>query len=117
MSISVKTRAQLHERAHGCCERCGLYGANNAHHRRNRSQGGTDTLSNLALLCGSGTTLCHGWITEHPDLAEAEGWTIRRGDPRSPAEVPVRRYSRELGEHRLVLLDDNGDIEETEDAA
>ena len=111
MSISTKTRAQLHERAHGCCERCGAYGANNAHHRRNRSQGRSDALSNLGLLCGSGTTGCHGWVTEHPELAAVEGWTIPRGDRRQPADVPVLRFSREVGVHVVVLLDDAGGIE------
>ncbi len=111
MSVSIKTRAQLHERAHGCCEICGLWGANNAHHRRNQSQGGSDTLSNLMLLCGSGTTGCHGDVTEHPDDAVENGWTIR-GRIAVPAEVKVSRFDRYLGARVLVLLDDAGGIED-----
>lgn len=110
MSVSIKTRAQLHERAHGCCEICGVYGANNAHHRRNRSQGGTDTLSNLMLLCGSGTTGCHGHVTEHPEEAVEEGWAIR-GRIAAPADVKVSRFDRVLEARVYVLLDDDGGIE------
>ncbi|MCV7359177.1 HNH endonuclease [Mycolicibacterium fluoranthenivorans] len=110
--MATKTRAQLYERAHGCCEICGIWGANNAHHRRNRSQGRLDTLSNLMLLCGSGTTGCHGWVTEHPEESITEGWTIPRGDRRVPADVKVSRFDRVLGARRLVLLDDDGGIEE-----
>ncbi len=111
MTVSTKTRAQLHERAQGCCERCGRYGANNAHHRRNQSQGGPDTLSNLMLLCGSGTTGCHGFITEHPLIAIDEGATIPRGDQREPHEVPVSRFDLTVKDWAWVLLADDGGIE------
>ena len=107
MTVSTKTRAQLHERALGCCERCGLYGANNAHHRVNQSQGGSDELSNLLLLCGSGTTGCHGWVTEHPDFARWDGLSVARGN--DPSTVSVLRYDRITGtESRVYLTDDGG---------
>lgn len=105
----------LRERALGCCERCGRCGANNAHHRINRSQGGSDTLSNLLLLCGSGTTGCHGWVTEHPEEAQRLGYTVSghhlsKTGPAIPADKPVFRYSRELDRPTWVLLDDDGGI-------
>ena len=38
-------------------------------------------------LCGSGTTGCHGMVTEHPARAYDRGWSVRSGF--EPAEVPV----------------------------
>lgn len=87
MSIPAKIRAALHERAGSRCEICSKP-ANNAHHRRNQSQGGPDVLSNLMLLCGSGTTGCHGRVTMHPKWAADNGYTIR-GRVASPESVPV----------------------------
>lgn len=108
MSVTATTRADLHERAHDCCEMCGLHGATNAHHRRNQSQGGHDRLSNLLLLCGSGTTGCHGFVTTEPAIAKRMGWTVR---PISePADIPVWRFDRTLGYRVLVKLDDEGNI-------
>lgn len=87
MTISPKTRRQLRERADNYCEVCGLAFATNAHHRKNRSQGGGDELSNLMFLCGSGVTGCHGQITEHPAESYINGWSVRQ--PRNPLHVPV----------------------------
>jgi hypothetical protein len=83
-------RAKLNERADRLCEvrLPGCYiNANNAHHRKNQSQGGLDVLSNLLLACGSGTTGCHGWITEHPGEAKRRGLSVWRSD--DPALTPV----------------------------
>lgn len=91
MPISQRQRARLNERADRLCEvrlpGC-FHHANNAHHRKNASQGGTDELSNLLLACGSGTTGCHGWITEHPGDAKRMGLSVWRSD--DPALTPVR---------------------------
>lgn len=106
--ITTKTRVSLHERAQGCCEICGAAGATNAHHRRNRSQGGHDGLSNLLLLCGSGTTGCHGFVTTEPNIAKRMGWTVRRIS--EPADVAVWRFDLTRGEQVLVKLTDDGDI-------
>ena len=75
--VRLSQREKLKARADGLCEICSLR-ANNAHHRRNQSQGGRDDLSNLMLLCGSGTTGCHGYVTEHPNIATWHGWTVQR---------------------------------------
>ena len=61
--------------------------ATNRHHRQNRSQGGTNELVNILHLCGSGTTGCHGFVTNNPNVAEANGWTVRSHI--DPATVPV----------------------------
>jgi len=106
MTIKANTRIALKERAQNCCEMCGRWGATNAHHRRNRSQGGDDELSNLLLLCGSGTTGCHGFVTTEPQIAKRMGWTVRRIS--SPREVPVWRFDLSLGERVEVLLDNAG---------
>lgn len=107
MSISAKTRAALRERSSGdpllgLCEICGAPG-NNAHHRKNRSQGGLDVLSNLLLLDGSGTTGCHGLVTTNPYWAYQHGYAVKSFE--DPASKPV------LLRHGWVRLDDNGSIE------
>jgi hypothetical protein len=109
VTIPAKVRADLRERSGGCCERCGKPFANNAHHRKNRSQGGQDTLSNLLMLCGSGTTGCHGYITEHPTDSYNNGWSVR--STADPELVPVvyRGY--------WVKLDDVGDFRPMEGMA
>lgn len=104
MSIPAKIRQALRERAGGRCEIC-AEPANNAHHRRNKSQGGQDRLANLMLLCGSGTTGCHGEVTEHPGWATLCGYTIQGTvDGDAPETVPV--YIRGL----RSLLEDDGTV-------
>ena len=58
------------------CVRCGARGSNR-HELLPRSRGGPRDEWNTVVLCGSGTTGCHGWVTGHPDLAEAEGLYVR----------------------------------------
>lgn len=64
------------------------------------------------LVCGSGTTGCHGRITVHPRWAKAHGYSIQPGV--EPSDVPVLRWSRYLGAHEPVLLDDEGNVEWTD---
>lgn len=86
------------ERACYCCEVCGSPCADqrgtdwSMHHRRPRGMGGTrwtgiNLPSNLMLVCGSGTTLCHGAIENYRAGAVAAGWLVlSRTDP---ATAPV----------------------------
>lgn len=104
MTISTKVRGALRQRADGACEVCGLAYPTNAHHRKNRSQAGGDELSNLLAVCGSGTTGCHGYITEHPAESYLKGWSVRSTE--DPREVPV------LYRGSLVTLDDLGNLED-----
>ena len=93
------------------CRRIGL--AVSRDHRKNRSQGGLTVLSNLQLLCGDGTTGCHGWATEHPAEAIAEGWAVPGWPTADPAEWPARRWVRiGHGVVRLawVLYDNEGGV-------
>lgn len=69
------TRSILRIRSDGLCERCGRHGTT-VHHRKNRSQGGRWTPANCVALCGDGTRGCHGWVTEHPEKAHEQGWTV-----------------------------------------
>jgi hypothetical protein len=79
--VSERTaRTLLYRRSERVCERCGRRRATNAHHRR--SAGRVWVVWNLLDLCGSGTTGCHGWVTEHKDIARDFGWVVRnRTDP------------------------------------
>lgn len=112
MAIPAKVRAALRERSsgypeYGRCEICGM-NANNAHHRRNKSQGGRDVLSNLLMLCGSGTTGHHGQVTRHPAWADKCGYTISNGeDTAKPVLLSRHDPDREM---RWVVLGDDGSV-------
>lgn len=100
-------RAVVAERSQGRCEAaipgvC-LGRAQNVHHRRNRSQGGTWSPDNLLHLCGSGTTGCHGWIGREPASASLLGLTLHRGDT---AAIPVRLLGSVNGPGWYVLRED-----------
>lgn len=101
MTAERAGRRLVRERSRGVCEVCSRRRATNAHHRLNRSQGGTWDPANLLHLCGSGTTGCHGFITTHPAIARDRGWTLRRGQ--DPLGEPVL-----LARSGLVLLRPDG---------
>lgn len=106
-NIPPKVRAALKERAGGCCEVCGAAKATNAHHRKNRSQGGPHALSNLLLLCGSGTTGCHGAVTMNPHWACGRGLSVKSWQ--DSWSEPVVRWGK------WVLLGDGGEVQEIPD--
>jgi hypothetical protein len=103
---ALRKRAEINDFV--CCEMCGKPYANNAHHRRGKGQQGLDVLSNLMLLCGSGTTGCHGLVTVNPAMAYRNGWSIE-GAAAIPSQVPVRRINA-FGVNELVLLYDDGQV-------
>ena len=41
------------------------------------------------VLCGTGTTGCHGYVESNRAEAAEQGWLVPRRDPRDPADVPV----------------------------
>lgn len=107
---TARTRTVVRHRAERLgwplCERCGRAPGSNIHHRRPRGAGGskdpaTNVPSNLLLLCGSGTTGCHGQIESHRAEAKANGWLLEQWQ--NPLRTPVRIHDR-----GLVLLDDIG---------
>lgn len=107
---STGVREEVWERSGGYCERCGKAigtSAMSVHHRRPRRMGGTtdpsvNTVPNLAILCGSGTTGCHGEIESRRSDAYADGWLLHAGQ--DPAEVPVRLR----GGPMVMLTSDGG---------
>lgn len=104
--IPQAVRDTVAARSRGVCEAaisavC-LGPATNMHHRRRRNIPPAHTVPNLLHLCGSGTTGCHGWITEHPAASKHQeaGWIVP--STADPAGVPVRVRGR------LVWLTENG---------
>ncbi len=112
-------------RAMGLCEVCGnqLHGGDewravhSFHHRQARGMGGSsrpevNSPANVLLVCGTGTTGCHGFIEAHRTAAELEGWLVRHG--LDPATVPVTVHDAydPTRATRRVLLDHHGDYQE-----
>ena len=96
------------------CMICGLYLLTSAtphsfHHRLMRSQGhgyaGLHQPGNLILLCGTGTTGCHGYVHAHPAESYDNGWLVHIDG--NPLTQPVRDKF-----HGRILLDDTGDWRE-----
>lgn len=86
-------------------------GVHSFHHRQPRGAGGSsregiNSPANLLLVCGTGTTGCHGEIEANRTAAYAAGWLVKH--PQDPAAVPV------LTVHSpdAVLLTGAGQIEE-----
>lgn len=110
--FSKKTRDVVYERAGECCEVCGRHARGGSlHHRRPRGMGGTkdpasNAASNAVLLCGSGTTGCHGDVERYRLTSLADGLLLSQRQ--DPATTPVQlRYG-------LVLLHDDGTYSPTE---
>lgn len=89
------TREAVAARAGYHCELCytPIAGQASVHHRRPRRMGGTrrsdvNEPANLMLLCGSGTTGCHGWIESHRKQALADGVILYDRD--IPTDHPYR---------------------------
>lgn len=93
------------------CQRCGAsleVVSGSRHHRIRRRDGGHAT-SILILLCGSGTTGCHGWVHAHPRAARAFGLIIPavRKPALDPTTIPCIGV-KDDGRSGWFLLDDNG---------
>jgi len=106
MPLPRALRAALGERALGCCEVCGKPNPTDPHHRKRKSQGGLDTLANLLDLCRD----CHRSVHLNVKHSRRHGRLLHRHD--HPASVPVWRWSRVHGAMRLVMLRDDGTIDE-----
>jgi hypothetical protein len=108
-AVPKAVRESVAERSALTCELCyrPLYGQQvSLHHRRPRRMGGTRRIdtnrpSNLLLLCGSGTTGCHGWVESY--RTEAHEWGVLLHDREAPAESPYRDKHGDWW-----LLDDDG---------
>jgi len=100
----------VRERDKHACARCATTNQLTTHHRRNRGMGGSrwpgiNLPSNLLTLCGSGTTGCHGWVTDHPLGARALGLAVSMHA--DPATVPVTTWQG------TYLLTNMGELETT----
>lgn len=77
----------------GRCQRClkqvDRWPGFSIHHRQGRGGRRPHRLSNLVLLCGSGTTGCHGWAHAHPAEAYESGWMVRRNSADQTDQVPM----------------------------
>lgn len=78
------------------------------HHRLPRGAGGSREVfinlpANLIVICGSGTTGCHGWAESRRTEAQDAGYLIRHGD--DPADMPIHHAV-----HGLSWLDDLGRV-------
>lgn len=69
------------------CFRCLVPVRGGSRHHRQLRRFGDHSPANLLLLCGSGTTGCHGWVHAHPAEAYRHGWLVHGWD--TPAAVPV----------------------------
>lgn len=101
-------RAAVLSRSEGRCERCGKAPDWHAsvHHRQPRGMGGSrqahlNRPGNLLLLCGSGTTGCHGWVESHRADAVASGYIVPRFAVPQTTPVLYRMST-------WVILDDDG---------
>ncbi|CAH0253756.1 hypothetical protein [Microbacterium sp. Bi128] len=108
------------ERDRGCCALCGVglvwerrgepFGGWSVQHREARKQGGAKgrpwvaRAANGVVLCGTGTTGCHGDVEHHSDnVKPVWGFSVSALGIRRPVEVPLRHAA--LG---WVLLNDAG---------
>ncbi len=72
----MNCRVRVHPRCNGR--------AAHQHHRKLRSQGGTNDPDNLLGVC----VLCHHEIHAHPAVSYEHGWLVKSWD--DPATVPVQ---------------------------
>lgn len=100
MSRSSAETAAL-ERDGPTCRRCGVWiegQLGSLHHRKLRGRATPkrdyDLVENLVVLCGSGTSGCHGWAHGHPKDAHEEGWVCWTWE--KPAERPCLTTYRTL---------------------
>lgn len=83
-SISNPVLRAVHARAGNRCERCGARGQLCVHHKKPRSDGGSNQIENLELVC----LPCHGLLHE-PDFEQRPDWVRARersleAHPRTP---------------------------------
>jgi hypothetical protein len=97
-----EARRLLYERSNGVCEACGQARATDAHHRKNRSQGGTWDLTNLLHLCRKD----HAFVTENPEAGRTLGHVVWGHE--DPKEVLARHHF-----WGWVALEDDGGFQLT----
>jgi hypothetical protein len=112
--------ATIYLRAGSRCECCGKvagWDGWSRHHRQPRGMGGTKRdvhqPSNMLLLCGSGTTGCHGLVESERSWAYECGLLVRR--PFEPGRVALL-YHAMTHAPRWVTLDNLGGVHDLVDS-
>lgn len=113
--FSPRVEVLILQRDGGNCARCGVHVVYmtrgigwSIHHRRPQGAGGSSLewvgrAANGIVLCGSGTTGCHGWVESHRDDAREQGFLVRLNGALRADQVPVKHHR-----FGLVQLDDEG---------
>lgn len=92
VEFTPRVRQAIYERDLWRCAACGrpMPDGGDVHHRRLRSQRGKGDIENGVLLCGSGTTGCHGVVHQFPKNSREEGMIVPSWN--DPAAVPIRTW-------------------------
>jgi hypothetical protein len=103
--IDSKIVALVSERAKGYCEACGKpeHATMALHHRKLKSRGGKDSVSNLMRVHHSCHNMSTGSIHANPAWAEDKGFMVASWQ--EPHEVPMHTPSG-----AIVLLQNDGTI-------
>jgi hypothetical protein len=106
--ISYAARAAVMERDNWQCQACGiclLSGYKSIQHRKARGVGGTNTLDNLVLLCGTSNSPggCHLRCESRDAVMGERGFWVLSWQ--SPASVPILRF-----DGWAVLLHEDGTV-------
>lgn len=92
VGMNKQLRALLWWRSEGYCEKCGRGIEQDgfaAHHRKLRSQGGQDEITNLVALCHSCHNLGTASVHLNPEQAKANGWIVPNWKGLEPANVLI----------------------------
>jgi hypothetical protein len=90
-----------------------LSGGWSLHHRKGRGMGGTRehmTFPHGLVLCGTGTTGCHGWVTENPEEAFKYGLCVPK-NATTPEFAPVNVRVRDKAGRWFLLTQDGRRVE------
>ena len=85
------------------------------HHRKGRGMGGTRermTCAHGLVLCGTGSTGCHGWVTEHPKEAFEYGLCVPKNATTAEYQPQNVRVRDRAG--RWFILTEHGRAVEVE---
>lgn len=98
-----KLRQQAYDRSGGYCEKCAIPLADEwaLHHRKLRSRGGKNEITNVVALHHNCHNLGTNSVHLNPELATREGFMVASWD--DPATIPVT-----LGDERVVMLTPEG---------
>lgn len=89
------------ERANGYCERCGKVADLALHHRKLKSRGGKDEISNLVAVCHNCHNLGSDSIHLNPQIATLKGWMV-------PTYATPEDFPLHLADGNIVRLDNQG---------